>query len=102
MTTVKGEVMCEATRRGVSWCLALFALAMGAAVLADGGATVEFDRAVNHFNHVLGTRTFGPAYQFTDEPAQIETLADLAREEPVALESFADTPTSLPPDAPRR
>ena len=57
---------------------------------------------MSHFNYVLGTRTFGPAYQFTDEPAQIETLADLAREEPVALESFADTPTSLPPDAPRR
>ena len=63
---------------------------MGAAVLADGGATVEFDRGVSRQLRARH-RTFGPACPFTTG-AQIETLADLAREEPVALESFAGRP----------
>lgn len=95
-----------------------------AAAWADGGETVGGDRAVSHFNYVLGTQTFAPAYQFTDEPAvvetaraisemgsnilkfaldreaakgrdpalpPIETVADLAREEPV-MRAMLDMP----------
>ncbi len=117
MTPVARDAMSDATRIPVARGLAALALAVGAAALADGSGTVEADRAVSHFNYVLGTQTFDPAYQFSDEPALIETaraildmgsnvlkfaldrdltegrdpdlppigtVADLAREEPVA------------------
>ena len=66
-----------------------------AAVLADGGATVEFDRGVSHFNCVLGTgpRSACPVHR------RARADRDTGRPGsggPVALESFADTPTSLP------
>jgi len=48
-------------------------IAAAFALLSSANVAAQTERAIEHFDYVLGTQTFGPSYQFTSAPPVVET-----------------------------